>query len=163
MILSKNISKELKEQAIKLGLCSQWQEKWHKKTKDELVEMYIRGIDFAIDNDWPTCDYMKRHFNGIMQRHGVFVDDVINRQNLRQCICNGNTRGIIEYNSYSVGSLYIRHNSNVHIKVKDNAMISIELYDNAVVHVENTGNKAVTIYRHGGQVNSSGIVLVKNK
>ena len=60
-----NVSDELKEKAISLGLCTPWQKRWQNEDKHSLCQMYIKGLDFCIDHDYPSCTYMKKHFDGI--------------------------------------------------------------------------------------------------
>lgn len=163
MLFKKDISKELKNKAVKLGLCTEWTNEWGNPTKDELVYKYVRGIDFCIRHNYPSCEYMKKNFDGIMQKHGVFVDEEINLKNARIVIANGKTCGKIVYDSYSVGTLYVRHDSDLTIEVSDNAFVTIETYDNCKVSVSQKGNAKVFVYRYGGDIQTSGKVVVKNR
>ena len=63
------ISDDLKREAISKGLCKQWTDDWHDETLDTLCEKYVDGIDFCISNDYPSTLYMKKNFDGIMQKH----------------------------------------------------------------------------------------------
>ena len=163
MLFKKDISKELKKKAINLGLCTEWTERWKNPTKDELVDKYVRGIDFCIKHDYPSCKYMKKHFDGIMQKHGVFVNDKINLQNPNMVIANGNTSGKIIYDAYSVGTIYARHDSNLTIEVSGHAFIAIEIYDDCNVSVFQRDKAKVFVYNHGGNIQTSGQVVVKDR
>lgn len=163
MLFKKNVSKELKNEAVSLGLCAEWTNEWGKPTKDELVEKYVRGIGFCIKHNYPSCEYMKKHFDGVMQNHGVFVDDTIELGNSRIVIANGKTSGRIIYDSYSVGTIYARHDSDLTIEVSGNAFVSIETYDNCNISVFQRDKAKVFIYDHGGSIEKSGNVIIKDR
>lgn len=163
MLFKKDISKELKKEAINLGICTEWTEKWGNPTKDELVDKYVRGIDFCIKHNYPSCEYMKKHFDGVMQKHGVFVDENIDLQNTRIVIANGKTSGKIVYDSYSVGTLYVRHDSDLAIEVSGHAFVAIETYDDCNISVFQRDEAKVFVYNHGGNIQTSGKVVVKNR
>lgn len=163
MLFKKDISKELKNEAVGLGLCTEWTKEWGNPTKDELVDKYVRGIDFCIEHNYPSCEYMKKHFDGIMQKHGVFVDDEIDLKNIRIVIANGKTSGAIVCDSYSVGTIYARHDSDLTIEASGNAFVTIETYDNCKVSVFQRDKAKVFVYNHGGNIQTSGKVVVKNR
>lgn len=163
MLFKKDISKELKNKAVKLGLCTEWTEEWGNPTKDELVDKYVRGIDFCIKHNYPSCEYMKKNFDGVMQKHGVFVDERVDLKNPSMVIANGRTYGKIVYDAYSVGTLYVRHDSDLTIEASDNAFVTIETYDNCTVSVIQRGKAKVFVYNHGGNIQASGKVVVKNR
>lgn len=163
MLFKKDISKELKNKAVKLGLCTEWTEEWGNPTKDELVDKYVRGIDFCIKHNYPSCDYMKKNFDGVMQKHGVFVDEGVDLKNPSMVIANGRTSGKIVYDAYSVGTLYVRHESELTIEASDNAFVTIETYDNCTVSVLQRSKAKVFVYNHGGNIQAFGKVVVKNR
>lgn len=159
-----NISEDLKKQAIGFGLCEDWTNEWANPSKDELLKKYVRGIDFCIEHNYPSCYYMKDNFDGIMQKYGVFVDDVVDGKNYNELICNGKTTGKVVYDNYNVCNwMYLRHDSDMEIEVTENAYVTIHLYDNAKLKVRNTSTRRVVVFRHGGTVNYSGNVVVKER
>ena len=155
-----NVSDELKEKAISLGLCTPWQKRWQNEDKHSLCQMYIKGLDFCIDHDYPSCTYMKKHFDGIMQQHGIFVDDVVNTSNLQEVVCNGCCVGMIVYDDFGTGTVYARHQSNVSIKASGHARVFVKVYDHANVNVVCSGNAPATVICHGGNINSTGNVKI---
>ena len=49
---------QLKQDGIAKGLCLPWQNKLRDGVSvKRLVDLYVRGIDFCIKNDYPTLDY----------------------------------------------------------------------------------------------------------
>ena len=49
------LSKELARQAKAKGICTPWHnELQNLQNKEAMVEMYLKGIDFCLANDYPT-------------------------------------------------------------------------------------------------------------
>lgn len=146
---------QLKEDGINKGLCRLWQGKLRKGlTVEELVKLYIQGIDFCISEDYPTLDFLRKHFRGKCEPYGVFVDDEIpTAVNTPNMVLNGACRGMLEYDGYTVASLYVRHNSEVAVIVSDNAILTIDLFDKAKLHISVVGDDTnVSINCYGPDV-----------
>lgn len=161
------VSEELKTKAVELGLCTQWQNGWGAPTKEQLVEKYIKGLDFCIEHDYPSVAYMKRNFDGIMQKMGVFADDTIaeyiSTPTRRTIVINGHSDGKIECKEYSVVAVYVRHSSNIEVVVCDRANIMVFVYDSANVSVKNIGVGRATVIQYGGRVKTQGEVTIKDR
>jgi len=157
-----NVSETLKKEAIKLRLCDGWTNDWGTPTKEELVDMYIRGLDFCIFNNYPSNDFIKKHFGKIAEDKGVYTDVEIKIINPPIAILNGNTKGEITLSEYSSRDIHVRHNSNIKITVRDYAKAFVHLYDNATVKIVNEGNARSFLYKKGGTATINGNVLVRN-
>ena len=159
-----DISSELKEKAISLGLCTEWTNEWNNEDKDSLCEKYIRGIDFCIEHDYPSIKYMSDNFDGVMQKHGIFVDNCIDEINLRKAVLNGISFGRIVYDKFSVGKIYLRHNSVLDLWVKDSAKVFISIYDNTILNAHCSDFSKLYVYNFGGKVNydKSENIIIKN-
>lgn len=60
---TEKLSAKMKSQAVGLGLCQQWTDEWADGTsKDELVEKFVRGIDFCIEHNFPSCEVIRKEF-----------------------------------------------------------------------------------------------------
>lgn len=91
------LSKELARQAKAKGICTPWHnELQNLQNKEAMVEMYLKGIDFCLANDYPQNDFIREHFKGVMEKQGVFLDDNIKVENKPKCVCLGKTCGRIE-------------------------------------------------------------------
>lgn len=158
-----NLSNKLKKQAVSLGLCEKWTNGWGNPSKDELVEKYIKGIDFCIEHNYPGNDFIKKHFGVTAEKYGIFTDKFIELYNPDITVLNGSCVGSIVFDGYSVGTIYIRHDSNVRIVCRDQAFISIRLYDKAFVSLINDRAK-VYLYQYGGGFCISGSeVVIRDK
>lgn len=152
---NKQLSKDLKNKAIKLGLCRQWQREWNTIDKNKLCEMYIEGLDFCIEYNYPTTAYMKENFEGVMQKHGIYVDEEVSIVNpgLRTYVINGNSNGTITLNNFDLCEVYVRGNSNITIETNSQSSVYISVFDKAVVNVIQNDRSRASIYKYGNNCN----------
>lgn len=160
---------QLKKDGIDKGLCRLWQMKLRQDIDyKSLIELYIRGIDFCIMNDYPTVDFIREHFKGKCEEFGVFIDDDIEQKNAPNIVLNGNCRAFLEYDWYSVANIYARHNTRGSVNVSDNSIVTIDIFDDSELNVATAGDDAKVFVNVYGNANveclGSGIkVINKNK
>ncbi len=101
---------QLKEDGKAKGLCRMWQMKLRTGLDyEQLIQLYIKGIDFCISENYPTLDFIREHFKGKCEVYGVFVDDeVTDKVNLPDVVLNGDCKAMLEYDGYSVSRVYAR-------------------------------------------------------
>lgn len=139
---NKKLSKDLKKRAIALGLCSQWTKEWKTSDCDELCQMYKDGIDFCIEHDYPTTEYMKDNFEGIMQKNGIYVDDKVNINKIKHLVYvfNGGSNASIKVSEFDVCEIYVRHDSVLNLECSGQAKVYVNLHDNAKLNVKQEGS-----------------------
>lgn len=158
---------QLKADGISKGLCLAWQRKLKTgMSVEELAQLYIDGIDFCISEDYPTLEFLRDNFKGYCEPYGVFVDDELPLlTNAKALVLNGDCKGMLEYDGYSVSRLYVRHNSECAVIVSDNAIVSIDLFDNAKLHLSVVGSDAdvvVNVYGDKAAIEYIGITPKSN-
>lgn len=159
-----DIAEMLRQEALKKGAYCDIITNWHNPDKNMLIQKYIEGIDFCIENNFPDNKFIKKHFDGIMQEYGIFVDEKIELHNMPHVILNGRCRGTLHYDGYRFGKIYVRGGSKVNIEVIDKAIINVEIYDNnSKVIVRNKGTKNVAVYLYGGEVECTSGVKIYDK
>lgn len=141
------LNKQLKQDGIAVGLCSQYQGLLDRSdTVEKMVRLFIRGIDFCIKNDYPTLDFMRKNFKGKSEPYGGYVDDEITGlRNAPDVVLNGGCKALLEYDEYSVSRLYIRHTSQAAVNVSDYAVLTIDAFDNSHLVVAVAGGNAQVI------------------
>ena len=152
---------QLKQDGIAKGLCLPWQNKLRDGVSvKRLVDLYVRGIDFCIKNDYPTLDFIRENFKGKCEPYGVFVDEQeLDLRNVPDVVLQGDCKGTLSYGGYSVCRAFIRHQSEAAIKVSGYACITIDVYDDAYLNLETVGSSSkvwVNVYgkariNHTGQ------------
>lgn len=149
------LNEQLAKIADKKGLCGKWHKKIiNAKSKDELVGIAIEGIDFCIDKDFPPHDIIRKEFSEIINKHGIFLDEGIFRENAIKIIAFGDCWGNVAYNGYSVGEVYIAGKTELNISAFGNSFVMISLYGNGKLDVVANDNSKVCIMQYGGIVNS---------
>ena len=159
----------LREQAVNLGLCEEWQNEWIGKLKDnELIARYKKGIDFSIQHDWPSVDYIKQNFKSVdLQKNGIYCDEHVVDAPLPKdgvMVFLGYCTGRIEIGGYDVATIYVRHKCSLDIRVKRFARVRICLYDKARVSVIGGSASDTYVYRYGKDcfVNPLQKVVIRN-
>lgn len=136
-----NLSVTLRTLARRQGLCDEWFNEWKDDDDiDTLLERYIRGFDFAVNNDYPPLDMCRRVFDkNDLHRHHIYLDEKvdIDAEESGYYVFLGNCPlSVLRVSGYKVVTVYVRHNSNVIVKVSDGAMAFIHRYDqsDAIIH-----------------------------
>lgn len=152
MFWKKSLSKRMKEEAVSLGLCAQWNSEWDTNaTDDEVAEMFIKGIEFCIDKNWPSVTIIKA-YREMMGRHGIYADDEVSLANPKVVVLNGKCNANIEYEWMGSGEIYVRHKSVIRLKAKGLSRVFVNLYDNAEIYVNCEDGARVFVYQYGGKV-----------
>lgn len=150
MFKKKNISEELKSQAIGLGLCEQWTNAWGKPNMQELINKFLHGIDFCIKHDWPSNEYIKKQVDKeLLHKNNIYIDEDVQRRNARQIVViQGECTGTLLYDGLTTADIYVRHNSDITIDCSRMSKVFISVYDNAKIRVIQKDMASVYIYKH---------------
>lgn len=161
----KNIGKQLKSQAESLGACEKGLNGLEKLNEHELINRYIHFIDFAIDVNWPSNEFIKENFDkSLLEHNNIYVDAEFERRNARQVVViQGESKGVLLFDGMTCSDVYIRHDSEVTIDCSRLSKIFISVYDNAKIHVTQRDGASVYVYLHGENcsVESDGEVMIR--
>jgi hypothetical protein len=149
------LSRKLAKQAKKHNICSEWHgELKGLNDKPAMVDMYLKGIDFCLANNYPSNDFIRDNFKGMMEEHGVFLDDNVNLEaNGRSCcVALGKTGGNISIVGFGACEIYVKHDSELSITAKDDAFVMIDLFDNGKIQVHAHDRAKVCVNKYGGEV-----------
>lgn len=144
-----NLSETLKQQAVDLGLCRPWTEAWGDCDQQELIDKYKKGIDFCIDKQYPSNEFIKTNFDrALLNANLIFVDEHIRLDDAPSgiYILNGECSGTIRFAPWTAATVYVRHTSNVRIIAGDFAKVFVRLYDEAEVETEAEESAVVRVY-----------------
>ncbi len=148
MKLARNLAKSAKA----AGICKDW----HDRLRDQndiagMLAMYVKGIDFCMEHDWPDLETLRREFAGdpFVSDHGIFIDKKeVKVENRAMTVLLGASEAAIRQNGWSVGEIYVRHNSVAKLAVSGNSYTVLDVYDKAVVRIIATGNAKVIVKNH---------------
>lgn len=164
------IGKELAKDAKINGICKDW----YKDLKttddiDQLLDMYLRGIDFCLSNDYPTNDYIRANFKGKMEHKGIYLDDQLLAVNARKVVALGRCTGSIEVDEFNVCEVFIKHESEATVTAEGNSFVMIDMFDNSSLSVIAHDQAKVCVNHYGGEIifrkEGKGVVKIieKNK
>ena len=161
------LSENLKSEAIRNGLCQQWQQEWNGANKQTLITMYLSGIDFCIQNNYPPLSFIKENFEkDILHYNSIYVDEQITERNpTTPVVVNGECHGIMMFDGCHSATIYVRHSSTLHIEAKGLSKVWVHVYDGAKVNIEQKEGAAVYVYPYGENsiVNFVGDVKVRKR
>lgn len=144
-----NLSETLKQQAVDLGLCHPWTEAWGDCDQQELIDKYKKGIDFCIDKQYPSNEFIKANFDrDLLNANLIFVDEYLDFDMMPSgiYILNGECSGSIRFAPWTAATIYVRHKSNVTIIADDFAKVFVRVYDEADAEVVELDEAVIKMY-----------------
>lgn len=144
------LNETLKHEAQRLHACNKAMRHWPASGEpQDLIELWKGNIDFALDNDFPSPDFIKSNFDrALLNRNLIFVDEHIAIEDAPSGIyvVNGCCSGTIHFAPWTAATIYVRHSSNIKIVASDFAKVFVRLYDNADVVTKTDESAVVKIY-----------------
>ncbi len=146
------LNRVLRQKAEEMGFCTLFHGLWKDKmSRVELIELYKAGIEYCIDNDFPSKDFILKNFDKhTLHAKGVFIDDNVSGRIIPSgvYVFNGKNEGIIQTSDFSVITMYARNDTSLTLQTGNYSKTFIHIYDNANVEVDKGLNSSVYIYRH---------------
>lgn len=148
------LNKDLKDQAVALGLCDDWQKLWGKDwSREKMVERMYKGLDFCLQYHYPSNDFILKHFDlDFRRKSNVFVNDKYSVVNPKESLVLGTSDVTFRYNGHSYGNIHIRDNSSAKVIARNLSLVIVHLYENASVTVEQYDNAKVVLVKHSTNV-----------
>lgn len=145
-----NLSEILKREAVERNLCAQWTAEWADNSDQQtLIDKFKKGIDFCLDRDWPSNDFIKANFDrDLLNANLIFVDEYVDMDMSPSgiYILNGECSGRIRFEQWAAATIYVRHGSKVRIEADRFAKVFVRLYDNAEAEVVELDDAVAKVY-----------------
>lgn len=148
------LNRTLREQAVYLGLCDEWQTLWNKDwDKEKMVKMMFRGLDFCIKHHYPSNDFLQKNFDlRFLRDSNIFVNDKYSIVNPKECLILGNSEITIRFNSSSFGFVHLRDDSSANIYAKNRSCTIVHLYEKAKVNAWQFDRGRIVLVKHSPYV-----------
>lgn len=160
------VGKEIALEAKKKGICKEWFADMLKKNDIKpLCEMYFRGDDWAMENDFPDVNLIRR-FKGNSNKHGLHADFIGILENPTNCALFGSSDVELLYEGFYVGKLIVRHESKAKITVKGNAFLLVNALDHTNLVITALEHSRVKVYNYSENSNiifSGDVEVVESK
>lgn len=151
----RELSIELRDMARTDGLCDEWFGAWSEDCSDEeLFDKYKRGIDFAIEHDYPSNKYILTHWDReTLRRNGIYVNDKVEEDagGSGTFVVNGDSEVTMRFDAYDAADIYVRHHSVLYLDASYMAKVRINLYDEARVEIGCREGAKAYVYRHSAK------------
>ena len=148
-----NISEELKNRAISLGLCQNWQNEWGSPTREQLVDLYLRGIRWCMERSYPPISYMDENFGDILEDYNIYTFGeraIFSEQNV---VLRGEAKAVFNYTNNEHATLHLGDNTWSDLFVFDSSVVTVNLYQGAELMISMCDSDAkVYVYQYGGTV-----------
>lgn len=145
-----NISKYILKGALAAGICEEWAVFIaNTDTVDEFLKMYVKGIDFCLEKNFPANDDLVNLGGDRLEQYGIYVDRVVDYPAGDFLVFLGRSEGPVIANGFSVSQIFIKHECDISLKVADNAFVVIDCFDNSKLDVTASGNSKVMINVYG--------------
>lgn len=148
------LNKELRSQAVALGLCNDWQGMWKKDWSNEkMVQMMYKGLDFCLKYHYPSNEFILKHFDiDFRRKSNVYVDDKYSVLNANESLILGKSEMIFRYNAENHGSINIRDNSYVKLTAKGRSFVIVHLFENAYIEAQQQDSAKIVLIKHSQNV-----------
>lgn len=149
---NKELNSELRQAAIKNGLCKQWQEEWkqdwdHKK----MVSQFYRGIDFYLKKRFMSNDFLKENFDrDFLRKNGILVDDTYSLLNPDRAVFIGESSSHVRFNGRNSATIYILDKSKVKVTSRGEAFVIVHLLGSAELEAEQLAKSEIVAVVHSG-------------
>lgn len=133
----KNLSECLKSEAVRLGLCDQWKAEWEDNSEpQQLIDKFIKGIDFCLRRKWPTPEFIRQNFDAkLLRENGIIANDKHSVRNKNHIVILGESECTIRLDWGHPSIIYANGSSNVTIVVNTREKVSVEIRDSARVSI----------------------------
>jgi len=164
------LNKHILEKALEAGICLDWAKKISDSAgRDELLTMYVKGIDFCLEKEFPSNEDLLKFGGDDLVKYGIYVNGQAD-QSREFVVLLGASSGNIIIDGYSVSQIFIKHQSKALVAVKDHSFVVIDVFDNSALSVKASGNSKTLINVYGNAVvshtaidNASVKIVQKNK
>jgi len=142
--------KELAKAAQKNGICAPGMGRiLRAQDKEDLTRYMIEGLDFCLDNNFPSVQYLEENGKGIIEKHGIHVNEACTLINRPLSVLLGHCEAIINIGEYEVADIFVKHTSKVSLSCTDQSFLRIDCFDDSEVTIMASGDAKVMVYVYG--------------
>lgn len=140
----------LREMARSQGLCDDWYNAWEDdSTVDECIDRYIKGHDFAVKNNYPPIDFIRKYVDkDVLHKHNIFIDEEvdIDVEKSGYFVFLGECTGTLKASGFLAVTVYVRHDSGIKVISEDGAKVFVSIYEDADATGEHDEWSVVNIF-----------------
>lgn len=140
---------KIKEDAIALGLCQQWQDDWGNPDLEKMCRFFHRGQDFCIKHNFPSIETIKQ-YQGQIEQYGIYTGKGVSKKQ-SYVVALGDADITVEVRN--VTNITVRHNATIHLSVYGKCLCYVSALDNCKIIVEHKDdNSRLCMSYWGGDI-----------
>ena len=148
------------KQARENGLCDEWFSDFLKnRNLSHLCEKFFKGSDWALENDFPTLDLLRKFKPEQFGLHTDFIGKIKLDSTFNQKAFFGNSKAFLKVDGFSVNEIYIRHNTELSIELHGNSKVFLTILDDAKANIMVNDHATVEVFSYGGEKENVNAVL----
>lgn len=145
-----DINHYIEKKARESGICEPWAEKiLQAQSVDDLLELYLSGIDFCLSNNFPSNKDLLRLGGEKLKEFGIFIDSNISSANTPHTVLLGASKAQLTADRYSVYQIFLKNTSQAEIVVKDHAFVVIDCFDFTHLNISSFGKSKALVNVYG--------------
>lgn len=131
------LSRLLLGEATELGICDGWRRGWSgNATKQELVNKFLRGIDFCLRNKWPSPRFIAENFDSaLLFKNGILANGRHSFLNPPVCVALGDSSATIRIDGGNASRIYVNDKSRTMLAVNSTGKVIVEVRGEAYLDV----------------------------
>lgn len=135
--------------AKKKGICKAWYDelKTFGNNVPMLAEMYLKGLDFCMRNNFPDNEFIRRNLKGAIEAFGIHLDETIDIINPEKVVALGSTTGVVKLTDYGIAQITTNDNADITVTATDNSIVFIDAWGKSKVRVQASKRCRVRIVR----------------
>jgi len=144
------LSQYILKKALKADICEPWAKMIaNTDSVDALLAMYVKGIDFCLEKNFPDNDDLVNLGGDKLEQYGIYVDRIIDCPSNDFLVFLGRCNGLAIANGFAANQIFIKHECDMAIKVAENAFVVIDCFDSSKLELAASGNSKVMVNVYG--------------
>lgn len=143
------LNKKVLADAQKNNICAPWAEMIKRADIHGLLSMYIKGIDFCLEHNFPSNEFLKDNGGALLSQYGIFIDENVLQASRSKMVLLGGCSVDARYSGFDVSEVFIKHHCKASLSVFENAIVTIDVFDDSVLQVSAADNSQVLVNVYG--------------
>lgn len=126
------LSFTLRDMGRSMGMCDKFYDRWiDGMDVDTMLDLYIKGLDFCIEKDFPPLDFVRRNFDtSDLHRHHIYIDEHVDLEGESgDYVFLGRCTGNVHFGDFCISGVYLRHSSEMKIRSEGFSRVFVSLYE----------------------------------
>lgn len=134
-------------------MCANFQQMWPDNApNDYLIALFLKGINFCMEKDFPSVSYIKEHFSRQeLAARNIFVEGDVSLSNVSSpvVILGKGTSAKLSFDELHVYQVFVSQGAKVVVSANGLAKVKVYAYSSASVFFCNNSASRQYAYQYG--------------